>query len=388
MLNTLQRAVVEIREMYPWSMIPVIGKVACIDWKEYQIEPATTTQLLKLFAPKRVTGIAVIAGKVSGGLAVRDFDVTQAFENWLSLYQNNNRDLPVAQSHRGGHIYLTGPSFYQKLPDGEYRGDSGHYTVMPPSLHPSGLLYKWLVHPNGVIPTPSDLSTLGLQLRESTGTSTVNYSSSTNIIRPTSAEILKVDYSLFESARMGGWIPSSSVCQVIALYVPRVVSQRNFKILGLVRALKRLPVKWDNAKLKVVFEMWWEKAVEVVGTKDKRVSAYEFIEAWKRCGKVRSQLDVVSLVKRTGDVALPRAFDYYSESYKALARVCNYLKCYYGDSTFYLSNHDAGRVMGLGEESGRLALRHLVQDGFLERIEVGNSIKGKASRYRCVFVGG
>jgi hypothetical protein len=64
--------------------------------------------------------------------------------------------LPTVATSRGRHVYFrAGPAdlFFLDLrdlnppEDGEYRGDSGHYCLLPPSRHPDGPTYKWLLPP-------------------------------------------------------------------------------------------------------------------------------------------------------------------------------------------------------------------------------------------------
>jgi len=58
-------------------------------------------------------------------------------------------DAPQAATVRGRHLYFRGnESGTIKLGYGELRG-RGSYVVAPPSIHPSGKEYVWLVEPNG-----------------------------------------------------------------------------------------------------------------------------------------------------------------------------------------------------------------------------------------------
>jgi Bifunctional DNA primase/polymerase, N-terminal len=62
-----------------WSIIPTTGKKASGLWRPFQTQPADEKTLRHLFAQKGITGLAVILGGVSGGLAVRDFDQADAY---------------------------------------------------------------------------------------------------------------------------------------------------------------------------------------------------------------------------------------------------------------------------------------------------------------------
>src|SRR2546421_4793946 len=52
-----------------WSIIPVTGKKAVGLWKLFQTQPPNERTLGHLFAREGVTGLAVILGRVSRGLA-------------------------------------------------------------------------------------------------------------------------------------------------------------------------------------------------------------------------------------------------------------------------------------------------------------------------------
>jgi hypothetical protein len=57
-----------------WSIIPVSGKRPVSLWKPFQARPADEKTLRRLFVKEGITGLAVVLGRVSGGLAVRDDD--------------------------------------------------------------------------------------------------------------------------------------------------------------------------------------------------------------------------------------------------------------------------------------------------------------------------
>src|SRR5271157_3811181 len=84
-----------------WSIIPVRGKVAAGLWKPFQERAAAESTLRRLFAKPDVTGIAVVTGTVSDGLAVRDFDDPVAYRRWASQHPSDAARLPTVQTSRG-----------------------------------------------------------------------------------------------------------------------------------------------------------------------------------------------------------------------------------------------------------------------------------------------
>ena len=100
----------------------------------------------------------------------RDFDRVEAYEAWAAAYPAQAAMLPTVATARGFHVYFrAAPAdlFFLDLrnldppEDGEYSGTSGHYSVMPPSRHPDGPTYTWLVpRPDGPIPFVADVPLL------------------------------------------------------------------------------------------------------------------------------------------------------------------------------------------------------------------------------------
>ncbi|MCX7424734.1 MAG: bifunctional DNA primase/polymerase [Planctomycetia bacterium] len=153
-----------------WSLIPI--NVATkkppegLRWKRYQTTPADAARLREWFSGK-YRALAVVLGEVSGGLVCRDFDRMDAYEAWATAHPDLARTLPtVATGRPGRHVYFrTAELCFVDLPDGEYRGNSGHYCVVPPSEHPTGRDYRWLtVLPDGELPFVEDVRAAGFLL--------------------------------------------------------------------------------------------------------------------------------------------------------------------------------------------------------------------------------
>src|SRR5262249_1652377 len=121
------------------AVIPVDGKKAKGQWKPFQKRRPDSETLRKLFSQDGITGLAVITGAVSGGLAIRDFDDSDAYITWAAANQADARRPPTVKPPRGYPLYgrlekKTSADFG----DGELGGDTRHYTLLPPSLHPDG----------------------------------------------------------------------------------------------------------------------------------------------------------------------------------------------------------------------------------------------------------
>jgi len=138
-----------------WSLIPIRPgtKKAAGRWKQFQSAPASVDKLQAWFGNGSAFGLAVVLGEVSGGLVCRDFDDQAIYDEWAARSSDLARTLPTVATARGRHVYFRAKDLRSRdVGGGEYRAD-GRYCVVPPSKHPTGALYRWLVPlPEGELP--------------------------------------------------------------------------------------------------------------------------------------------------------------------------------------------------------------------------------------------
>ena len=131
-----------------WSVIPLVGKLPAIRWKDFQSRLPTSTEIESWFADyaRPPSGLGVVTGKLSG-LVVVDCDSQEDALFWQEHFPSS----PVVVSTGGGGVH-----FYYAMPDRvevrnragvlgrkiDLRGEGG-YATAPPSLHPSGNHYAW-----------------------------------------------------------------------------------------------------------------------------------------------------------------------------------------------------------------------------------------------------
>ncbi len=398
MLKPLTRAAIELHEKYGWNVIPAKGKVAVGEWKRLQEELTTLAIIEKTFARYGVDAIAVINGPISNDLSILDFDDLKYHDTWKSgNYLKLPDTCPIATTGKGLHIYFRGPSYFKKYEYGEYRGDSRHYSIVPPSMHPSGRLYEWLVFPSDEIPYLSKPVDYGLGISDLLGrvptnrevnttknsktTGKVNTSSSLQCHSAFRDDDFDTRFSL-GVARNRGWLETEEVRRLALLHQPTRIGHRNHKIFGYVRALQSTAVSWTFDKAKVALKIWWVLAKEVVGTKDWETSWIDFLRAWSACRKPVEGLDVVRLLESSQPLRLHPRLDGYPEDLKKLVRACYFLQTL-GSGSFYLSNDDAGKIVGKGRYVGYKMMKRLVGEGMVVKQSVGNNISQKASCYYC-----
>lgn len=127
-----------------FSVIPLKpkSKVPVINWSRYQSQKPTDDDLKQWFANFPERNIGIVTGAVSG-LVVVDVDKPEAFHMDMPR-------TPTVKTVKGWHYYFKHPGFdvgNASLPFGDLRGDGGQ-VVAPPSTHPSGAVYEWIVSPD------------------------------------------------------------------------------------------------------------------------------------------------------------------------------------------------------------------------------------------------
>lgn len=138
-------------------------------WEKWHTYNQGASDIHELFHGREV-GIAIIAGGVSGGLEVIDFDVQEAFVEWRELVCDLDCDLydslTIVKSPRGFHVYIRSDFFdgNKKLAstiiDGkkktkvETRGKGGYVLApgCPASCHETGLSYELIAGSFAQIP--------------------------------------------------------------------------------------------------------------------------------------------------------------------------------------------------------------------------------------------
>lgn len=130
-----------------WSIIPIgSNKKPLCPWKNYQNQQVTLGQLELWCKNPALTGFAIVTGRFSNVFVI-DVDNGSEFEI-QSLPQT-----PHSKTGSGGHhLFFTYPDNENLHNSGGFqphtdtRGEGG-YAVLPPSKHPNGIAYEWLVNP-------------------------------------------------------------------------------------------------------------------------------------------------------------------------------------------------------------------------------------------------
>ena len=120
-----------------FSLIPLEarGKKPALDWKVYQERRPTEGELVRWFY-RTDRNLGIVAGRISGGLTVIDFDTHEGWEEWIR--EDFDRWLiPTVTTGKGHHVYVRteiasgNRRFHDRQID--IRGEGG-YVVAPPPL--------------------------------------------------------------------------------------------------------------------------------------------------------------------------------------------------------------------------------------------------------------
>ncbi len=152
--------------------LPYGKKEAAISWKCYQERKPTYAEISTWFKNEHKSNIAVVCGQVSGGLVILDSDSMDRFYELANIVCEKLDIIDildftrVSQTAKGCHIWLFVSELVSsvKFPKLDIKAEGG-YIVAPPSLHPSGSVYKF-ANPNITIKRINTLLDIGLDINQ------------------------------------------------------------------------------------------------------------------------------------------------------------------------------------------------------------------------------
>jgi len=142
-----------------WSVIPLRRrdkKPAIASWKEYQERRATEDEIRSWWEKWPEANIGIATGAVSG-IVVLDVDGEDGRRSLEQVAGSDIPRTPHTNTGKGRHYLFRHPgggewrNFAGKKPGLDFRGDGG-YIVAPPSIHPSGRRYEWVIPPEDAEP--------------------------------------------------------------------------------------------------------------------------------------------------------------------------------------------------------------------------------------------
>ena len=328
------------------------------------------------FCQKGITGLAVVLGRVSGGLAVRDFDDADAYHQWADAHPEDAKRLPTSRTGRGFHVFgRLDTEDFVNFDDGELRADSRHIVVLPPSLHPNGEPYAWL-NPLPDISTPLPLLSFTLtqgQSRRQHKEDPVNTPPDTHnsLAPPLVSQILD----------------NPQVHDAIRRTIPDGVHQRHRRLFDLARILKYIIPNAPSGELRLVVRHWHQLALPFIATKEFSATWSDFVAAWQ-CVKhpagrsFKAAADAAS----GGPVPAVVAELGYDGDLRLLASLCWQLQLHWGNQPFPLGCRTACKFLDNSKSEANRLLNALQFDGVLRLVSKGSKTTGKASEWRFLTV--
>ncbi len=378
-----------------WSIIPIKAgtkRPACQRWKGFQTEPAGERLLHKWFANGNGDGMAVVLGPVSGRLVCRDFDTMEGYDTWRRSHSDLAGSLPTVATARGRHVYFVADQAnIITLSDGELRGAG--YCLLPPSRHPSGTTYTWLIPlPDGPLPLIEDVSAAGFL--DSTPHATERTESTqenrgllmiTEAIKGVSGEVGSTSPSLASVARED----DRDLDQLIRDSLPTHTGRRNRQVFELARVLKSVPWLADAgaAGLKPHVQRWHDLGLAkgVIGTVPFEETWIDFLQSWPKVKSPKGAERMTAIFEAVQAAPVPKvALQYEQQGLRLLVGLCRELQCRAGDEPFFLACRTAGNLLGVDHTTAWRWLFLLGHDGIVEEVEKGNRRRRRASRYRYV----
>lgn len=398
-----------------FSIIPmnIAAKRPAVRWKRYQVKRADERRLREWFGGDEAYGIGVIFGAVSGGLASRDFDDMESYREWATEHRELAESLPTVETRRGRHVYfVTNPAQLQSLRDalgkpegtgaiayanGELRAGVGCYSVLPPSVHPEGHVYRWLI-PLGQL-RPVDLFSSGLAQVNRECAEYGEFRENRDLqrgLKTLEGGVVGVEDSL----KTGKLHPENqnSVAHFLpieALLTPEVelaiqrtlpvgTGRRHKAIFALARELKAIPhiAMLDVCQLRPLIKHWHKRALPIIGTKAFNETWFDFTEGWNKVKFPKGQEPITMMFNQRNREGLPEVVLDYEDGLLDLVAFCRELQRARPDEPFYLSCRVAGELLGVSEATTSKWFRGLQHDGILQEVSKGSIASGKASRYR------
>lgn len=402
-----------------WCIIPVItrAKQTTIRWKKFQEEISSTEQLKSWFREKRYSP-AVILGPVSSGLVCRDFDIMESFQRWQETYPDLAKILPTVKTARGAHVYFHSDwTGFHNLDDGELRGDSKHYCLVPPAIHPEGSRYDWIIPlPAGDLPRinpfehglgPPEILSHVTDANRCKQIANIGNSWGEERFLPNSeteaeaeSEGSEAEKFLPESDRVAGGVglvPRSvsvfgedenkkkRIEKAIADTLPQREGQRNRAIFDFARKLKscKFLAKCNSKDLEPLVREWHKRALPFIRTKSFVETWIDFLKGW---GNVKFPADEEFLPMILEQAQKEPLQQWDDERVCVLAAVCRELGKLRDNGEFYIATRTAGKLLGVSHTQISRWLFLLEHDGIIQTLTKGGTAEAprKATRFRYI----
>ncbi len=363
-----------------FSIIPIRAgtkKPAVRLWKPYQNKRADIEKIKEWFTDNHKS-LAVVLGKISGNLTCRDFDTMSEYEKWNDKNPKLAKQLPTVETGKGRHVYfLSDLEKIEHIENGELRGGGG-YCLLPPSIHPEGKAYKWLIPING------NLRRLDLVEAGFIAETTLHTLQTVHTLQTKQLSKREVEELIFKN--------ESFINDCIKKTIPERQGQRNRRVFDFALALKMNPdfTEVDPKRLMKIVKQWHKEALPNIKTKDSLETWNDFLKAWdniKFLGVDYDQAFKQSLELKPLDYLLEDYSEY--EDLIKLEKFCRALDQQTKGQGFVLDCRKAADFIDVHYTTANTRLRLLCNLDILELIAKGqfseNPKERKANKYKYIW---
>lgn len=371
-----------------WSIIPIKSgtkKPACRTWEPFQNAAATATTIKRWFPLDTAKGLAVICGPVSGNLVIRDFDKLESYERWADEFPEFAAKLPTVETSRGRHVYCRADlQKIIKYDDGELRGNG--YCLLPPSRHPSGHQYRWLIPLGDELPFV-DVAAAGLLIDYSVpGVDPpcvrANVTQSTQVTQEHTGT-LRILVGVGECPETEEL--NTAIEKAIAATLPHQHGARHRAVFEFARHLKAIPALTaaHAANLMACVRKWHSLALPHIQTKPFEETWCDFLKAWPKVEFPAGESPLNQLYATA--VAHPAKDVWYEQvGPRVLVTFVRELHRASNGGEFFLSCRSAATLFGITPMTVSRWLLLLEHDGIIRTVEKGSRTTRKASTFRCL----
>jgi len=383
-----------------WAVIPVRNdakghKRAACKWERFQNNRPTPEELARLFHQHGLTGLAVILGPISGDLYARDFDVPEAYQRWVAACPDLGRTLPTYQTGRGYQVLAYHPDVRTRdLGDGELRG-AGVYSVLPPSLHPSGRRYVWTVGgPERRIEIAPEAAGLARPWCPDTSPPEQRDRGPGNRETEESEnQRVRESEEVGERPHPGDSNGNVTLPELIRRAIPQNEHENYRTLFLLARGMKALALargrEWTMREIEALaFTPWYEQNRHLRPEQTRAEYLSEFLRGYDlvRHPLGDGVLDATWAKSATIEPP-PIARQFVSPEMQRVVTWCSLLQAVAGAEPFYLSVRLLQGKLRLGSPRAASAiLRRLVEVGILAEVEKGGRQTNRATRFRYLAV--
>lgn len=343
--NLTLRCALDYVGQWGWCVIPIPyrRKNARIRWKQFQTARPDCEQEQKWFGNGQASNMAVVLGPVSGNLCCRDFDVAESYTAWAKAHPDLAGLLPTVKTCKGYHVYFQADrDGIEHLGDGELRSRGG-YCMLPPSVHPDGPAYEWIIPPTKVNLLVIDPEEAGFVPKN------CNVTENTENTEENRGEQKRLRGGGDECHKAID--VNEKIHAAIDRTLPTEYGTRHRRVFDLARELKSMPEYTEAGPrvfAPVVLREWHRRAMPNINTKEFEETLIDFMKAWPSIKYSIGESPMAEIYDRAVRLDPPAvAIEKHPDHTKliVLISLCRELQRAAGDGPFYLSCRTAARLL-------------------------------------------